>query len=133
MNIYGAQDKADEKVAKIMNEVSQLGGSTFINIIQYFFCSGSEWKGRLYLSITMEKPVGRKPPLAGNQSISDAKFLMQANDIKMYTYELRTDILYAINLPNNDKYCIKIKWGQAEIATSKKVFFGNFNEILYRF
>ena len=73
----------------------------------------------------MDKPKDDKPPSAGNQNISDTKYLAEANNITLYGYELRTDILYAMNLPNNDKYCIKIKWGHTELATSKKVFLSN--------
>ena len=96
-----------------MNEVPQLG---------------SEWKGRIYIAIYIDEMKSEKQnttapaPILGKQTISDVKFLTSAEYMTTYDYEVMADIYYAMNLPADEKYTIKIKWAAGGLETSFKVF-----------
>ena len=47
-------------------------------------------------------------PILGKQNISP-DFLLSYKNMTMASFELRADIHYAMNLPDNGKYCIKMK------------------------
>ncbi len=101
INIYGAQTDAKESIAKIMNEIPELG---------------SEWKGRIQVALFMEP---NKKPLAKVNPIKDKQILENSQE-ELFRYELRVDLHWIENLPEDREYYIKVRWAASEAVTTKK-------------
>jgi len=77
---------------------------------------GTEWKGRIQVALYMEP---NKKPIAKVRPIKEKKVLESATD-ELFRYEMRTDMHWVENLPEDKEYYIKIRWTNIEVTTTKK-------------
>ena len=107
LNFYGGQPNGVREWAKMMWEVSELG---------------SDWVGNFLVSVELrpeEKPILGKGPITNGAIMNKVTTKLSQN----FTYELRGEIHFAENLPEDHNYCIKVKWGNFKQDTPLKVIF----------
>lgn len=103
VNIYGAHSDTDVKYEKMQNETPELA---------------TEWKGRLELAITMRQ---EDKPIVGFGPLKDPAAIKTSENYRKETYDLRAEIHYAMNLPQDkEDYMIRIRWGPVEVTTKKR-------------
>jgi len=102
VNIYGPPTGANKKYEKIMTEVPEVA---------------TEWQARLQLAIDLTEE--QKPALLC-RAITDQKIIEESTNINRVKFILRADVHYALNLPKDGKFLVKIRWGSVEMSTQKK-------------